>query len=74
MNRELVAFARNGVNNFDINGVINWISEPIRKYILNEAETIPEAELRGAGLIKRLTKHTLYWAVVEDSNFPAGEN
>ena len=52
------------MDNFD------WISEPIRRYILSEAETIAQAELRD----ERLTKHTLYWAVVEDSNFPAGEN
>ena len=64
MNRELVTFTRNRVDNFD------WISEPIRRYILSEAETIAQAELRD----ERLTKHTLYWAVVEDSNFPAGEN
>ena len=37
----MVAFTRDVVNNFD------WISEPIRRYILNEAETIPEAEVRG---------------------------
>ena len=64
MNRELVTFTRNRVDNF------GWISEPIRRYILSEAETIAQAELRD----ERLTKHTLYWAVVEDSNFPAGEN
>ena len=60
----MVAFTTDGVNNF------NWISEPIRRYILIGAETIPQAQLRD----ERLTKHTLYWAVVEDSNFPAGEN
>ena len=68
MNRELVTFTRNRVDNFD------WISEPIRRYILSEAETIPAAELRDGRLTERLTKHTLYWAVVEDSNFRAVEN
>ena len=57
-----VALEGECVNNFD------WISEPIRRYILSEAETIPEAELGD----ERLTKHTLYWAVVQDSNFQAG--
>ena len=64
LDRELkVALEGDRVNNFD------WISEPIRRYILSEAETIPEAELGD----ERLTKHTLYWAVVEDSNFQAGK-
>ena len=60
-----VALEGEGVNNF------KWISEPIRTYILNEAETIPEAELGDERLTERLTKHTLYWAVVEDSHFHA---
>ena len=62
LNGELEAFAKNGVNNFD------WISEPIRRYILSKAETIPKLPHA------KLTKPTLYWAVVEDSNFQAGEN
>ena len=66
--RHLVALEADGVNNFD------WISEPIQRYILSEGETIPEAELGDARLTEWLTKPTLYWAVVEDSNFQAGEN
>ena len=65
LNEKLVALEGNGVNNFD------WISEPFKEYILDKVETIPEAELLGAGLTKRLKKPTLYWAVVQDSNFPA---
>ena len=69
LNRELVALEGDGVDQF------NWINEPIQSYILSEAETIPEAELGDERrLIEWLTKPTLYWAVVEDSNFQAGEN
>ena len=69
LNENLNALEGNGVNNFD------WISEPFKEYILDKVETIPEAELLGAGLTERLKKHTLYWVVVQDSNFPDhGEN
>ena len=67
LDRELVALEGDGVDHFE------WISEPIQGYILSKAETIPEAELGDARLTEWLSKPTLYWAVVEDSNFQAGE-
>ena len=44
----------------------SWMNNSIRSYILKAAEIIPDAEAC-------LDRHTLYWAVIHDPDFQAGD-
>jgi hypothetical protein len=46
----------------------SWMNDSIRSYILDQAEIIPDADSEAC-----LDKHTLYWAVIHDSDFQAGD-
>jgi hypothetical protein len=45
-----------------------WMYRSIRSYILNEAKIIPDDDSEAC-----LDKQTLYWAVIHDSDFQAGD-
>ncbi|CAB4005408.1 Hypothetical predicted protein [Paramuricea clavata] len=46
----------------------SWMNDSIRSYILDQAEIIPDADSGAC-----LDEHTLYWAVIHDSDFQAGD-
>jgi hypothetical protein len=46
----------------------SWMNDSIRSYILDQAEIIPDADSEAC-----LDKHTLYWAVIHDSDFQPGD-
>jgi hypothetical protein len=45
-----------------------WMNDSIRSYILDQAEIIPDADSEAC-----LDKHTLYWVVIQDSDFHPGD-
>jgi hypothetical protein len=45
-----------------------WMNDSIRSYILDQAEIIPDADSEAC-----LDRHTLYWAVIQDPDFQAGD-
>ena len=46
----------------------SWMNDSIRSYILDQAEIIPDADSETF-----LDRHTLYWAVIHDPDFQAGD-
>ena len=46
-----------------------WMNDSIRSYILDQAEIIPDADSEA----RVFDKHTLYWAIIHDFDFQAGD-